>query len=337
MQHRSALPSTSSAQQRALPVSYPVLSTYAVLGPAPHVPFSLLAGVDLWHLLSLDAPSVAVVWMVFVGHCAGKPAEPCTVAALFVAVWIVYASDRLLDAQRLNSRWVTGLNRSNAMVDLELRHHFHHRHRNSFRGALVLAIPVLGGLLWKLPRQTLAVEAALALFLTGWLLRVHGPWGNHKTHDPRRLPKEFVVGFFFALAVYLPCAGRVPLTLSLFSGGLLFAVLCTHNCLFLYAWEHSGDLSHAHPATAAAVRNLAPSAGLALFAAGLAWYLARKTMLGQVPLACALSTILLWTLHINRRHLRPLRLRALADVALLTPWVVFLLHRVRWLHIPGSP
>ena len=50
-----------------------------------------------------------------------------------LAVWILYVSDRLLDA------------RSNT-TDLEERHHFHHRHRRVFITFIVVAAVALAAL-----------------------------------------------------------------------------------------------------------------------------------------------------------------------------------------------
>lgn len=328
------------------------------LGPSP------LVVVDLWHLLSLDAPTVAVTWLLFLGVCTGSSPEPHTAPALFLAVWVVYAGDRLLDAAAVNRLPLTvpfpaapftaapSPTDPNAGPngDLELRHRFHHRHRRAFTIGLAAALVAVGLLLWNLPPRTLFSEALLAVLLAGWLLRVHA---LQQPGDPRRLPKEFVVGLFFSIAVYLPFAtssaeslsaeslsteSLSPDKLSLLPGAALFAGICTLNCLFLYAWEHPRELSRAHPATAFAVRNLSTLAFLTISLALVAWFPVRSAALGQIPLACSLSTALLLTLHANRHRLPPLRLRALADLVLLTPVLVVLLrHLGSWSGFPARP
>ena len=57
----------------------------------------------MWHLLSLDAPTVAAVWVVFVGRSVGVRLPWVEPAAMFVAVWMIYAADRLLDARVLDA------------------------------------------------------------------------------------------------------------------------------------------------------------------------------------------------------------------------------------------
>ena len=285
---------------------------------SPPFPLALL---DLWHLLSLDAPTVAVVWLLFVGVSVGQGTEPVTASALFIAVWAVYAGDRLLDAHAVPHVPPA----SGFASELELRHHFHRRHRRWFGLLLLCLLPALGWLLCDLPEHILVSETILAILLAGWLLRVHG---LRKSRATKRLAKEFVVGLFFALAIYLPSAASTPNKFSLLPGAALLAFLCTLNCLFLYAWEHGGDLSHAHPATAFAVTHL-PSLSIAGFvAAALTWFMERSSPLGWVPLACALSVSLLMILHASRRRFQPLRLRALADFVLLTPVPLLVLRRL---------
>ncbi len=285
---------------------------------------------DLWHLLSLDAPTVAVTWLLFVGSCMGVGAQSRTAGALFLAVWAVYAGDRLLDARALPRFKLTPREAPRpaflaaSQTDLKPRHLFHHRHRKAFWIVLAGVGPVLGFLLPNLPARTLLGESVLALLLAGWLLRVHR---LAHSQDPRRLPKEFVVGLFFALAIYLPYTKVIQGDFFL-PGAVLFAGLCTLNCLFLYAWEHPHDLSRAHPATVFAVRRLVPLAFVSFLASVLAWLPLRTAPLGQIPAACALSTALLLVLHANRRRFTPLRLRALVDLALLSPVPIVL---VEWL------
>ncbi len=75
----------------------------------------------LWHLASLDAPTVAVVWSFAFAWSAGIKLPDWVSALLVLAVWPVYVIDRLLDAR-------AGL-RSQNLDRLRERHLFHWRHR----------------------------------------------------------------------------------------------------------------------------------------------------------------------------------------------------------------
>lgn len=70
----------------------------------PFVPSSHLNAVRprtllvYWHLLSLDAPTVAMLWTWFIAKTSGVRLPWASVFAMGVAVWVLYAADRLLDS-----------------------------------------------------------------------------------------------------------------------------------------------------------------------------------------------------------------------------------------------
>lgn len=286
----------------------------------------------LWHLFSLDAPTVAAVWTAFVGWTAGMEVPWMQVAAMFIAVWILYAGDRLLDARPLFT--------AASGADLEERHHFHHRHRRAFLTGVALAALPLLFLLHKSPEPVLHLYVLLAVLLGLWLLLVHvRPAASATSH---RLPKELAVGMFFPAAVFIPTVGRSPvLRPALLPCALAFAALCSLNCLFLFAWEHPGRVNHAHASTRWAVRHLQTLAvGTAVVGDAALYFLwgvlpgsyfrSRATALphpAALFLACALSGLSLLLLHRNRHRIAPLPLRALADGVLLTPVLVVLVYR----------
>lgn len=291
--------------------------------PLPIKPYSLP---ELWHLLSLDAPSVAAVWTAFVARCAGVNLAWTSTAAMFVAVWMLYAADRLLDARPLPHGAVPS--------GLEDRHHFHQHHRRGFLVGIGVASTVLAALLAQLDPRSLRLYALLACFLGAWLLLVHSRSAVSLQH--RRLPKEFAVGVFFPAAVFIPSVARLPgLRLALLPMAGLLAAVCTLNCLFVYAWEHPGEgrgalrpmHSTAHATTRWAVQHLSLLPGLiGAMALGVAWTTrapgplpGRASALGLLALACALSSLLLFALDQLHRHLQLLTLRVLADAVLLTP------------------
>ena len=323
----------SPSKQAVLPATRLRLVPSRTGEPAPRS-----APLAMWHLLSLDAPSVAALWVVFAGWCAGVRVPFFDPAAMFAAVWMLYAADRLLDARTL----AAGL----SSPELEERHRFHHRHRNVFVPCIAATTLPLAYCLHRLPPPVLHLYALLVSLLAGWLLLVHAQ--TEPSAGTRRLPKEFAVGIFFPAAVFIPTVARAPeLRLALLPGALLFAGVCTLNCLFLYAWEHPLDRTRAHATTRWALRHLLPLAALLTVTATvtsllLGWQ--QPPLLGQpdqlgfgmspllphasaAPAACALSVAFLMLLHGQQRRFSPLRLRALADLALLTPVLLLLLSR----------
>jgi hypothetical protein len=254
----------------------------------------------LWHLLSLDAPTVAATWTFFLA-AANHVHLPWTAPfSMAVAVWLLYAADRLLDTE-----------------DLEPRHRFHHRHRGAFLSGIVCASIILAFLLPYISSESIHLYLILGGFVFGYFVVIHA------TRSAHRLPKELAVGVCFAAATFIPTISRRPdLRMALIAPALLFAVVCSLNCLFIYAWEH-GDSPSGHPPhwttpfalrhlTTLAYINTVASVGLALFDHGCPW---------PIPAAIALSTALLLTLHARRNQYSVLTLRATADLVLLTPLI----------------
>ena len=283
---------------------------------------------ELWHLLSLDAPSIAVLWTLLLAQCTGVSLPWRLPAALFLAVWILYAGDRLLDTR---SDSLAGSER-----ELLERHLFHARYRNAFLTGIVSC----GALLFLLLLQSkdlIALYAAPGALLVGWLALVHGRQEPAVGRKP--LPKELAVAVFFPAAVFGPSffpihAGPAPTGLrwELVPFAVLFAAVCGLNCFFLYAWEHGHREAHrAHASTRWGIQNLEPLAFGTLAAALLASLalvlpvasIRSSAALSRFGLACALATVLLLLLHRHQHRLQPLAVRVAADAALLTP-VLFL-------------
>lgn len=317
----------STAPLRNLP---PESGPYLV--PRKPVPSTGPSPLVLWHLLSLDAPTVAAVWTVFIGWCAGVRLSWVDPVAMFVAVWILYAADRLLDAKPLFT--------SPLPTTLEERHHFHHRHRARFLRCMLAASLPLTFLLHWTNEGALHLYVLLACLLSAWLLLVHArPAPSATSH---RLPKELAVGVFFPAAVFIPTVARAPaLRAPLLPIALAFATICTLNCLFLYAWEHPRKRGFAHLSTRIAVRHLKAIALVCTLAIDLL-FLIVETMhrpdgscwlgsLAHAPAAlgaCTLSGVALLLLHVFRNRIHPTCLRALADLVLLTPIPVAVAMRV---------
>ena len=71
----------------------------------------------LWHLTSLDAPTVAVVWTLAFARATGVQLPTWVPLLIALGTWTVYVGDRLLDAR-------SGL-RSCSFNRLRERHFFH--------------------------------------------------------------------------------------------------------------------------------------------------------------------------------------------------------------------
>ena len=272
----------------------------------------------LWHLLSLDAPTVAVLWTVFLARLAHVVLPAGTCLGMGVGVWVLYVLDRLIDAHPIAPREHAGRRQ-----ELELRHLFHYRHRSAFAVTLVFAAILLAVLLPRISHAAAGLYLVEAAVLGGYFLLIHAA-------SPRirgSVPKEFMVGLFFAGATFVPVVsethGYRP---TLMLDALFFSAVCTLNCLYIYAWEHPGRM-HPHGLTRLALGLLLPGT-VALLALSLPMILFSVGPPGGevYPMACLLSAAALLLLHGFRARFSRTGLRAAADAALLTP-ILFLVFR----------
>ena len=118
----------------------------------------------LWpHVLSLEAPMVAVLWQAALAHAHGISLTPLLGLGLGLACWVVYLLDRTLDTFAVQST-----------AELDVRHAFYHRHRRVLMlGVLPPALMLLGWLaLFVIPEGVLWQAAGLgllvALYLASW-------------------------------------------------------------------------------------------------------------------------------------------------------------------------
>jgi hypothetical protein len=270
-----------------------------------------------WHLLSFDAPTVAALWTWFIAAANQSHLPFASALAMALAVWTLYAADRLMDARALDAQ-------PHLFADLEARHYFHHRNRTAFLAAILLASIALALLLPRLEAPAIRLYLILGAFVFGYFMLIH------VTRSAHRLPKEIAVGICFAAATFIPTVARHPdRRLALLPSALLFGALCSLNCLYIYAWEHPNHRRdvHVHPITRRALHHLdllttilaVSSTALALFDHKSPW-----------PISCAIAiaAILLLLLHHRRLTLDPVTLRAAADLALTTPILLLpFLHR----------
>ena len=122
------------------------------------------AAVRLWHLASLDAPTVAVVWALALAWAAGVRLPLSAALALGLATWVLYVGDRLLDAR-------AGMT-SGGTERLRERHLFHWRHRRALSlvaaaAACAAAALALAGISSGALLRDLGVAAAASIYFVG--------------------------------------------------------------------------------------------------------------------------------------------------------------------------
>jgi hypothetical protein len=258
-----------------------------------------------WHLLSLDAPTVAVLWAWAFARAAHVHAASGAIAVLGIGTWLIYVADRLLDSRDGTAR-----------TALRERHRFHAKHRRPF---LIVSGTAAVALLWlivaRLPATAWREDAAIFAVFLVYFVFVH--------LIGARFPRSLAVGVIFATASAAPAWSQAELVpAGWIACVVLFAALCWLNCEAIHAWEETRTRS---------LRVTTMAACIALAAAGLA--VASWTDPGAVKLAvCILASgLLLLALHLDQRRFArradddpALTLRVLADAALLTP-ILFVL------------
>jgi hypothetical protein len=285
-----------------------------------------------WLLLSLDAPTVAVVWCWFFAATFRLSLPWTALITLALGTWCVYVADRLLDG------W-----RSTDITTLRDRHWFYLRHRKAFVIAwMAAAIPLAYLIFFHVQAAVRTDDVVLCLIGSAYFLLIH----NHP--KKYRFSKEFFVGFLFSISTAVPTWTRLQeMRGVLLSAILTFGAVCWLNCVAIQTWEdaesrHSGapdhffqDRSHASGDQQSVTR---PSmltnflgnhlTAFAMTLGALAFSLACiSTAKAAWPLfaAVVLSSVLFVVLIRQTRRFSALSLRILADGALLTP-LIFLLY-----------
>ncbi len=284
-----------------------------------------------WHLLSLDAPTIAVVWCWFFATAFGVNLPSTALATLALGTWCVYVADRLLDG------W-----RSVDMTDLRDRHWFYLRHRKPFVIAwIAAALPLAYLILFRVQPAVRMDDIVLCLIGIGYFLLIH-----HRSESDR-FSKELFVGFLF------PIATAVPTWTRLQEGrGLLLAAICTFgaacwlNCVAIQTWEDAearcegvqDDFAACRTRELRAQQNAVSRPALTDFLGNHLTAFAMGVGALSLSLACLPTVRTVWPLFLavaasslvflalirHNIRLSALSLRVLADGALLTPLLFFL-------------
>ncbi|HUA85954.1 MAG TPA: hypothetical protein VMB85_18980 [Bryobacteraceae bacterium] len=242
----------------------------------------------LWpNLLSIDAPIVAVLWQLLFARCFHADVNVMAAVLLVLAVWLIYAADRLLDARC--SRWRKPLRLP--------RHEFYRRHWPVVTPVWIAVLAVAAWLACtRISAEIFDRGTALAAGVGFYFVVVH--------HLRWHWPKELAVGILFALGASLAAWGKVRSAADAATIAL-FSCLCWINCVAIEKWER---------------RSVTPwpvgAAALLVAVAATIFLSAHRPVLSGAE---ALSALAFVALDRGRDHFSGDALRVLADVALLSP------------------
>jgi hypothetical protein len=234
------------------------------------------------NLLSLDAPIVALLWQILFARCFHAPVDLLPSVLLVLAVWLIYAADRTLDA------WTGSSARP--------RHEFYRRHWRTLLPIWTSVLAAGSALAWtrltpELFLRGLALSAAVLLYFALLHLGIF------------KKTKEAAVAVLFALGATLSAWPNVRTAADL-EAIVLFSCLCWINCVAIEHWEGESHWP------------IAAAAGFVTIAAVLLLLFSSRPVLGGAVAASAFCFVLL---DCARRHFSRDALRVLADVALLSP------------------
>jgi hypothetical protein len=278
-----------------------------------------------WHLASLDAPTVAVVWAFAFAWAARVELPWWTPTLLALVAWPVYIADRLLD--------VRSALKTDQRHSLRQRHHFHWKYRRFFIPlGVVSACAAAWIILVCMPvalreRNSILAAAGLAYFSS-----VHAgrnfPQPLSRIFAPL-LAKETLVAVIFTAACALPALGRAATSTSVHSPSplwvlipavLYFTLLAWLNCKSIERWESTEPDRTSLLGSFFGRSGVFPRAvGLAFAGLLLAVALSSNHRIALLVASGTSAALLLAVLDRLRGHLTPLALRVAADLVLLTP------------------
>lgn len=262
------------------------------------------------NLCSLDAPVVAVVWLFAFLQAFPSIIDFPVYVVLFLTVWSIYISDRLLDGAH-HCNWEMA----------SPRHHFVHQHRKVFIGLLIFILTLSATLtLVFLPMELiysgLILCAVVGFYFTAFVRLF-------PSLKPLRA-KEFACGSVFALGTALGVDalrhGILSQPLDTLPPVLLFAMLCIFNCLVISASERCSDQANDPSAASSWWRQL--DRDLLFFGVGLCCVSAVFYFFGRpssLCLAIFISSFLLTLLHSQQNRVSASISRVAADAVLLSP------------------
>ena len=174
------------------------------------------------------ARSSRSAWQWLFAHTFEAHLDLALRGLLFLTAWLIYLADRFADTMKLP-----------ADSPISLRHRFCREHMIGWWVAIVVIFFLDVALaLRSLDLQMLLLGGTLAALCVLYLFINHSLGGKW-----RPIPmKEKAIGILFAAGTTLGVIGQLPvLTISFGVAVILFAILCTYNCLSIAAWERELD------------------------------------------------------------------------------------------------
>ncbi len=261
-------------------------------------------------LLSLDAPIIAVLWLVLFGKALEVRVPATETAVLAMAVWLIYVADRILDSFRESER-----------VPLAPRHEFYKEYRAAFVLPFCAILLLAAWMAWtKLDERTLRGGVVLSAIVAAYFGVVHLSGSKAQ----RWFPKELAVAVLFCAGTCLPVIVRI--------GRPNAPEIAAFVAFVLVAWMNTALIEYAEwvtlreggaeqpPALTVLVARFIVLLGIGIAALTLAaLIISGFRELRAVLLAEAGSALALAALGFGQRRISTYALRISADAVLCTP------------------
>lgn len=289
------------------------VTEFAGFDPALHLTRqrSLLLG----NLLSLDAPAVAVSWLLLLGDCFQLTVARGNIAALFLTVWLIYLVDRCVDSFSLQPDGPRSA-----------RQTFCARNRGLWLSSILFVGFVDASVVCFTLERAIVLRGIFLGSIVLAYLTINWSCDKIWTAVPF---KEAIIGFLFSTGTLLGLGSTlfVMPTAILLAGGL-FALLCFANCVNIASWERNLDrIQNKH--------SIATRFGPAL---RLGKFLAATLIAGSIllvwidvaawPMAACIAASSMALIALNKIRICRDERSALADLVLLTPVMFLALRRI---------
>ena len=267
------------------------------------------------NLVCLDAPLVAICWQWIFAHSFHLSVPIGHRVALFLTAWVIYLADRFGDSVSLTTE-----------QPKSVRQQFCLRHKSIWLVSIICVAAVdLVVVLRAVNYDTAAPGAVLGAFTITYVAI-----NNAHSEIWETIPlKEFTIGSLFAVGTLLGVTPHIFAERStMILAAILFAALCSLNCISIAIWERDLDrIQGKHSfATCWLHANSLARLLLLLLLAGSVVLAAFDPAAWPVALCIGASGLLLGALHFVPLS-RDERI-AIADVVLLTPLALFVAEKV---------
>ena len=269
----------------------------------------------LGNLTSLDAPAVAVSWLLLLGDCFHLTVARGNIAALFLTAWLIYLVDRFVDSFSLQPDGPRSA-----------RQTFCARNRGLWLSSILFVGFVDASVVCFTLDRAIILRGIFLGSIVFAYLTINWLCDEIWTAVPF---KEAIIGILFSTGTLLGLGSKLfVMPAAILLAGSLFALLCFANCASVASWERNLDrIQNKH----SIATRFGPAPGLGRFLA--ATLIAGSIFLLWVdvtawPMAVCVATSSMALIALNTIRICRDERSALADLVLLTPVMFLALRRI---------